>query len=189
MSVTILSYRGKRPRVHESVFVADGARVIGDVEIGEGSSLWFNSVVRGDVNWVRLGKRTNVQDNATIHVTHDTCPAVVGDDVTVGHAAVIHGCTVGNRVLVGMGALLMDRAEIGDECIVGARALVTEGFKAPAGSLVVGSPAVVKRALTESARRKGAEGAANYLGYVQRYIEECAASGLPGNRFFPFRGA
>ncbi|KAF0245341.1 MAG: CysE/LacA/LpxA/NodL family [Planctomycetota bacterium] len=187
MSVTILSYRGKRPRVHGSVFAADGARVIGDVEIGEHSSLWFNSVVRGDVHWVRLGKRTNVQDNATIHVTHDTCPTTVGDDVTVGHAAVIHGCTIGSRVLVGMGALLMDRCEIGDECIVAARALVTEGFRAPAGSLVVGAPATVKRPLTPEERRKGAEGAANYLGYVQKYLEECRSAGLPSNRFFPFR--
>jgi gamma-carbonic anhydrase len=189
MSVTILSYRGKRPRVHESVFAADGARVIGDVEIGEGSSLWFNAVVRGDVHWVKLGKRTNIQDNATIHVTHDTCPTTVGDEVTVGHAAVIHGCTVGNRVLVGMGAMLMDRCVIGDECVVGARALVTEDFKAPPGSLIVGMPAVVKRALTPEERRKGAEGAANYLGYVQRYVEECAATGLPRDRFFPFRKA
>lgn len=189
MSVTIMSYRGKRPRVHESVFAADGVRLIGDVQIGAGSSLWFNAVVRGDVNWVKLGSRTNIQDNATIHVTHDTCPTVVGDDVTVGHAAVIHGCTVGHRVLVGMGALLMDRAEIGDECIIGARALVTEGFRAPAGSLVIGAPAIVKRALTPEERRKGAAGAANYLGYVQRYVEECAAAGLPRDRFFPFRGA
>ncbi len=186
MSVTILSYRGKRPRVHASVFAADGARVIGDVEIGEGSSLWFNAVVRGDVHWVKLGRRTNIQDNATIHVTHDTCPTSVGDEVTVGHGAIIHGCTVGNRVLVGMGALLMDRCEIGDECIVAARALVTEGFRAPAGSLVVGAPAVVRRALSAEERAKGAEGAANYLGYVRHYVEECRAAGVPAGRFFPF---
>lgn len=187
MSVTILSYRGRRPRVHESVFAADGVRVIGDVEIGENSSLWFNAVVRGDVHWVKIGKRSNVQDNATIHVTHDTCPTTVGDDVTVGHGAIIHGCTVGNRVLVGMGALIMDRAVIGDECIVAARALVTEGFSAPPGSLVVGAPAVVKRALSPEERARGAEGAVNYLGYVNRYVEECRAAGLPPDRFFPFR--
>lgn len=186
MSVTILSYRGKRPRVHGSVFAADGVRVIGDVEIGEGSSLWFNAVVRGDVHWVRIGKRTNIQDNATVHVTHDTCPTTIGDDVTVGHAAVIHGCTVGSRILVGMGAVLMDRCRIGDECIIGARALVTEGFEAPAGSLVVGAPAVVKRSLTPAERAKAAEGAANYAGYVAHYLAECRATGLPEGRFLPF---
>lgn len=187
MSVTILSYRGKRPRVHGSVFAADGARVIGDVEIGEASSLWFNAVVRGDVHWVRLGRRTNVQDNATIHVTHDTCPTTIGDDVTVGHGAILHGCTIGNGVLVGMGALIMDKANIGNECIVGARALVTEGFIAPPGSLILGSPAVVKRALSSEERKRGAEGAANYLGYVSLYAAECEAAGLPPGRFFPFR--
>lgn len=187
MSVTILSYRGKWPRVHPDVFAVDGARVIGDVEIGEGSSLWFNTVVRGDVHWIRIGCRTNIQDNATIHVTHDTNATVVGDDVTVGHAAVLHGCTIGNGVLVGMGAVVMDRAEIGDQCVIGARALVTEGLKAPAGSLVLGVPAVVKRPLTAAERRMGSEGAANYLGYVKRYVEEGRASGLPPGRFFPFR--
>lgn len=187
MSVTILSYRGKRPRVDPSVFAADGARVVGDVEIGAGSSLWFNCVVRGDVHWVRIGKRTNIQDNATVHVTHDTNATVIGDDVTVGHGAIIHGCTVRSGVLVGMGAVIMDTADIGEECIVAARALCTEGFKAPPGSLVIGAPAVVKRPLTAEERRSGAQGAANYMGYVQKYVEECAASGLPAGRFFPFR--
>lgn len=186
MSVTILPYRGKHPRVHPGVFAADGVRVVGDVEIGEGSSLWFNAVVRGDVHWIRIGRRTNIQDNATVHVTHDTNPAVIGDDVTVGHAAILHGCTVGNRVLVGMGAVVMDRADIGDECVVAARALLVEGFSAPAGSLIVGAPAVVKRALSPEERKMGAEGAANYQGYVQRYVEECERSGLPRRRFFPF---
>lgn len=187
MSVTILSYRGKWPRVHAGVFAADGARVIGDVEIGEGSSLWFNAVVRGDVHWIRIGCRTNIQDNATIHVTHDTNATTLGDEVTVGHAAVLHGCTIGSRVLVGMGAVVMDRAEIGEECVIAARALVTEGFRAPAGSLVMGAPAVVRRPLTAAERKMGAEGAANYLGYVKRYVEEAVASGLPPGRFFPFR--
>jgi carbonic anhydrase/acetyltransferase-like protein (isoleucine patch superfamily) len=187
VGVTILSYRGKWPRVHESVFAADGARVVGDVEIGEGSSLWFNAVVRGDVHWIRIGSRTNIQDNATIHVTHDTNPIVIGDDVTVGHAAILHGCTVGHGVLVGMGAVVMDRAEIGDECVIAARALVTEGFRAPSGSLVIGAPAVVKRPLTRVERQMGARGAENYVGYVKRYVEECARSGLPVNRYFPFR--
>ncbi|NUN47708.1 MAG: gamma carbonic anhydrase family protein [Candidatus Brocadiae bacterium] len=187
MSVTVLSYRGKWPRIHPGVFAADGVRVVGDVEIGEGASLWFNVVVRGDVHWIRIGARTNIQDGAVIHVTHDTNPTVVGDDVTVGHMALLHGCTIGNRVLVGMGAVVMDRAVIGDECVVAARALVTEGFQAPPGSLVMGAPAVVKRALSAEERRMGLAGAENYLGYVKSYVAECAAQGLPRDRFFPFR--
>jgi len=186
VSVTILSYRGIRPRVHPTVFAADGARVVGDVVIGENSSLWFNSVVRGDVHWIRIGSRTNIQDNATIHVTHDMCPAILGDEVTVGHAAVLHGCRIGDRVLVGMSAVVMDRAEIGDECIIGAGALVTEGFRAPAGSLIIGAPAVVKRTLSAEQRKLGAEGASNYLEYVEHYIRECEATGVPKSRFFPF---
>jgi carbonic anhydrase/acetyltransferase-like protein (isoleucine patch superfamily) len=187
MSITILSYRGKHPRADASVFMADGARLVGDVEIGAGSSLWFNVVVRGDVHWVKIGARTNIQDNATVHVTHDTCPTTIGDDVTVGHAAVVHGCTIHRGVLVGMGATVMDRAEIGEDCVIGARALVTEDFRAPPGSLILGVPAAVKRPLTAEERKLGRLGAANYIRYVATYLEECRAQGLPERRFFPFR--
>jgi carbonic anhydrase/acetyltransferase-like protein (isoleucine patch superfamily) len=141
--------------------VEDSAQVVGDVELGEDSSVWFNAVLRGDVNPIRIGRRTNIQDLSVIHVTRHTHPTHVGDDVTVGHRVILHGCTVGHRVLVGMGAILMDGVEVGDECIIGAGALLTPGTKVPPSSLVVGSPGKVKRPITEEERaflRKSAEG-------------------------------
>ncbi|MBZ4417418.1 gamma carbonic anhydrase family protein [Myxococcus sp. RHSTA-1-4] len=154
-------FRGVSPHVHPSCFVEDSAQVVGDVELGEDSSVWFNAVLRGDVNPIRIGRRTNIQDLTVVHVTSKTHPTHVGDDVTVGHRVILHGCTVGNRVLVGMGAVLMDGVEVGDECIIGAGALLTPGTKVPPGSLVVGSPGKVKRPITEEERaflRKSAEG-------------------------------
>lgn len=154
-------FRGGSPRVHPSCFVEDSAQVVGDVELGEDSSVWFNAVLRGDVNPIRIGRRTNIQDLSVVHVTRQTHPTHVGDDVTVGHRVILHGCTVGHRVLVGMGAILMDGVEVGDECIIGAGALLTPGTKVPPGSLVVGSPGKVKRPITEEERaflRKSAEG-------------------------------
>jgi carbonic anhydrase/acetyltransferase-like protein (isoleucine patch superfamily) len=141
-------FRGKTPQVHPSCFVEDSAQVIGDVELGEDSSVWFNTVIRGDVNAIRIGRRTNIQDLTMVHCTTAKYPTTVGDDVTVGHHVVLHGCVIGNRVLVGMGAVVMDGAEVGDDTIIGAGALVTPGTKIPPGSLAVGSPAKVKRALT-----------------------------------------
>ncbi|MBU8894738.1 gamma carbonic anhydrase family protein [Corallococcus sp. H22C18031201] len=145
-------FRGVLPRVHPSCFVEDSAQVIGDVELGEDSSVWFNAVMRGDVNPIRIGKRTNIQDLTMVHVTADSYATQVGDDVTVGHRVILHGCIIGNRVLVGMGAIVMDGVEIGDECIIGAGTLLTPGTKVPPGSLVVGSPGKVKRPLTETER-------------------------------------
>ena len=117
-------YGGRSPRLHASVFVAESGAVIGDVEIGEGSSIWYGVVVRGDVNAIRIGARTNVQDLSVVHVTTDTHPTILGDDVTVGHRAVLHGCTVRDRCLVGIGAIVLDGAEIGPDSMVGAGALV-----------------------------------------------------------------
>ncbi|MCY1023200.1 gamma carbonic anhydrase family protein [Pyxidicoccus sp. MSG2] len=145
-------FRGVTPRVHPSCFVEDSAQVVGDVELGEDSSVWFNAVLRGDVNPIRIGKRTNIQDLTMVHVTSEQHPTHVGDDVTVGHRVILHGCIVGNRVLVGMGAILMDGVEVGDECIIGAGALLTPGTKVPPGSLVVGSPGKVKRPITDAER-------------------------------------
>jgi carbonic anhydrase/acetyltransferase-like protein (isoleucine patch superfamily) len=141
--------------------VEDSAQVVGDVELGEGSSVWFNAVLRGDVNPIRIGRRTNLQDLSLVHVTTQKHATHVGDDCTVGHHVILHGCLVGNRVLVGMGATLMDGVEVGDECIIGAGALLTPGTKVPPSSLVVGSPGKVKRPITEEERaflRKSAEG-------------------------------
>lgn len=154
-------FRGVSPRVHPSCFVEDSAQVVGDVELGEDSSVWFNAVLRGDVNPIRIGRRTNLQDLSLVHVTTQKHATHVGDDCTVGHRVILHGCLVGNRVLVGMGATLMDGVEVGDECIIGAGALLTPGTKVPPSSLVVGSPGKVKRPITEEERaflRKSAEG-------------------------------
>jgi len=154
-------FRGVSPRVHPSCFVEDSAQVVGDVELGEDASVWFNAVLRGDVNPIRIGRRTNIQDLSLVHVTTQKHATHVGDDCTVGHHVILHGCLVGNRVLVGMGATLMDGVEVGDECIIGAGALLTPGTKVPPSSLVVGSPGKVKRPITEEERaflRKSAEG-------------------------------
>jgi carbonic anhydrase/acetyltransferase-like protein (isoleucine patch superfamily) len=156
-------FRDQSPRVHPSCFIEDSAQVIGDVEVGEDSSVWFNSVVRGDVNAIRIGRRTNIQDLTMIHVTTARHTTLLGDDVTVGHRVVLHGCTVGNRVLVGMGSIVMDGVEIGDDCIIGAGSLLTPGTKVPPGSLVLGAPAKVKRPLTEEEKATLLESAKHYV--------------------------
>ncbi|MFP2925497.1 gamma carbonic anhydrase family protein [Pyxidicoccus sp. 3LG] len=156
-------FRGVSPRVHPSCFVEDSAQVVGDVELGEDSSVWYNAVLRGDVNPIRIGKRTNIQDLTLIHVTTQIHATHVGDDCTVGHHVILHGCIVGNRVLVGMGATLMDGVEVGDECIIGAGALLTPGTKVPPGSLVVGSPGRVKRPVTEEERDFLQQSALHYV--------------------------
>lgn len=134
--------------IHSSVYVAPGAQIAGNVEIGEDCGVWYNAVVRGDSNTIRVGKRTNIQDLALLHVDKHYV-LTVGDNVTIGHSAIVHGCTVGSQVLIGMGAIILNGAEIGDNCIIGAGALVTEGMKIPTGSMVYGSPAKVIRPLRE----------------------------------------
>lgn len=171
MSV-ILPYGGTAPRLAATAWVAPGAVVVGDVEIGEGSSIWFQTVVRGDVNRIRIGARTNVQDHTTVHVTGGTHPTVVGDDVTIGHRVVLHGCTVKDRCLVGIGAIVLDGAVIEEEAMVGAGALVTPGMIVPSGTLVLGAPAKVKRPLTADERAFFRTSAARYAGYAGRYRGE-----------------
>lgn len=141
-------YLRKTPRLGAGAYIARGAVVIGDVEMGARSSVWYNAVVRGDINFIRIGEGTNIQDNAVIHLADDFA-CVLGDYVTVGHSAIVHACTVGNECLIGMGAVILDGAEIGDQCLIGAKALVTQGMKIPPRSLVMGAPAKVKRLLTE----------------------------------------
>jgi carbonic anhydrase/acetyltransferase-like protein (isoleucine patch superfamily) len=155
------------------VFLADGVQIVGDVEIGEDSSVWFNSVIRGDVHWIRIGKRTNIQDGSVIHVTRDKYATLIGDEVTVGHGARIHGATLNDRCLIGVGAILLDRSVIGHDCIVAAGSIVTEGFEAPPRSLVMGCPAQVKRPLTEEEIARIGQTARNYLSYVALYREKC----------------
>ena len=168
----LYSFDGKTPKIHSSVFLAAGARIIGDVELGENVSVWFNAVVRGDVERVRIGKNTNIQDNATIHVTHFSNPTCVGESVTIGHGAVLHGCTVKDRALIGMKAVVLDRAVIGEESLVAAGSVVLGGTVVPPGMLVAGIPAKVVRLLNEEERAMVREGAVNYRMYVQHYRGE-----------------
>ncbi len=165
----LIEYLGKKPKLHPSVFLAEGARVIGDVVIGVDSSLWFNTVVRGDVSFIRIGDRTNIQDNSVIHVTHEKFPAVIASNVTVGHAAIIHGCTIADSCLVGMGSILLDGCEIGEHSLVAAGSLVREGFAVPARSLVAGVPARVIRELKDEELGRLEESAQHYVDYVSNY--------------------
>lgn len=145
----ILAYRGILPDIAASAFLAPTATVVGDVLIGDESGIWFGVILRGDVNRIRIGRRTNLQDGTIVHVTSGTHPTTIGDGVTVGHGAKLHGCTIGDGCLVGIGAIVLDGAEIGDESMVAAGSLVTPGTIAPQRSLLVGSPARIKRSLTD----------------------------------------
>jgi carbonic anhydrase/acetyltransferase-like protein (isoleucine patch superfamily) len=164
--------RGHTPRVDPSAFVADTATVIGDVEIGARSSIWFGAVLRGDVFHIRVGEDTSIQDNSVLHVTHDRHATLVGSKVTIGHSVTLHGCTVGDQCIIGMGAIVLDQATIGDRCIVGAGALVTPGSKIPPGHLAVGSPARPKRALTEDELVWLEASALHYVELVHAYAAE-----------------
>jgi carbonic anhydrase/acetyltransferase-like protein (isoleucine patch superfamily) len=167
--ITVIPFEGIAPRIHPSVFIAAGARIIGDVRIGAESSIWFNVVLRGDVHFIRIGRRTNVQDLTMCHVTHKRYPLVIGDDVTVGHSAVLHGATIGDRALIGMGATVLDNAVIGAESLIAAGTVVREGFQVPNGTLVAGVPGKVIRELSDEERARVAEGATNYESYVARF--------------------
>jgi len=148
--------------------VFGGAWVIGDVEVGEDASVWFNAVLRGDINVIRVGRRTNVQDGAVVHVTREL-PAIIGDDVTVGHKAMIHGCRIENACLVGMNAAVLDRAVVGPFAVVAAGSVVKEGFVVPEGMLVAGVPARIVRPLTDEERAFLLQSARNYITYARSY--------------------
>ena len=144
----LIPYKGDKPELHPTVFVAPGAKVIGKVLVGEESTIWFNTVLRGDEGPITIGKRCSIQDNSTIHL-YEGAPVVVEDEVTVGHNVILHGCKVGKRSIIGMGSTILDHAEIGEECIIGANTLIPPGKKIPPRSLVVGSPGKVVRELNE----------------------------------------
>ncbi len=167
----ILPFKDITPEIHSSAWVTESAQVIGDVVIGEESSVWFNAVIRGDMNYIRIGKRTNIQDGCVLHVARRTLPLIIGDEVTVGHNVTLHACTIGNRCLIGMGAVVMDGAEVEENCIVAAGSLVTPGTKIPSGNLVLGSPARVKRPLTEEETRSIREAASNYVADIETYLD------------------
>ncbi len=166
----LFSYNGAHPKIHPSVFIAATATIIGDVEIGEDSSVWFNVVARGDVNPIRIGQRSNIQDNATLHVTYQRSILTIGNRVTIGHAAILHGCTIEDDCLIGMGARILDGARIGRFSLVAAGALIREGENIPEHSLVAGVPAIVKRSLTLEEITLIKRSAERYVGYKQNYF-------------------
>lgn len=168
-STAVLPYGDKFPQIPEGTFLAPGVCITGDVQLGPQVSFWCNAVARGDVNLIRIGRETNIQDLCVLHVTEET-PLLIGEQVTVGHNAILHGCTIGNRCLIGMGSIILDRAVIGDECLIGAGTLITERTEIPAGSLVVGSPGKVKRALTPEERALLKSGAEHYRKYAATYM-------------------
>jgi carbonic anhydrase/acetyltransferase-like protein (isoleucine patch superfamily) len=163
---------GLAPHVDEAAWVAPGACLIGDVRVGPRSSIWFGSVVRGDVHHIRIGAGTNLQDLCVVHVTRDRFPTMIGDDVTIGHHATVHGCRVHDGALIGIGAVVLDGAEIGQEALVGAGALVPPGMKVPEGALVVGTPARVVRLLDASERAQQRARARDYVALAARYVRE-----------------
>lgn len=147
--MSVIPFKDKIPVVSASAFVAPDAWVIGDVSVGDDVSIFFNSVLRGDIQSIKVGRGTNLQEHSLVHTSHGMSPAIIGEDVTVGHRAIIHGCSIGNRCLIGMGATILDNAEVGDECIVGAHTLIPKGMKVPPRSLVIGTPGKVARQLTD----------------------------------------
>lgn len=167
---TILPYQGQRPRLGHDVLVASGAHLIGDLSIGGESSIWFNTVIRADVQPITIGARTNVQDNSTIHVTRGDGPCHIGSDVTIGHGTVIHACTIEDLCLIGMGAVILDKAVIRHGSIVGAGSVVTQGKDFPPRSMIIGSPAKVVRQLTDAEYAALMESARHYVEVARQYF-------------------
>ena len=168
----IHEYLGKFPKIGKGVFIEQSAQVIGEVEIGDNSSIWFNTVVRGDCYHIRIGECTNIQDCSVIHVTRDRNATILGDYVSVGHGVILHGCTVESHCLIGMGAIVMDRVRVGAGSIVGAGALITQGLEIPPQSLVLGSPASVSRKLSPDEVKGIDRYAENYLVYKENYLRK-----------------
>ena len=167
----IIPYAGVKPQIDGSAQVhGHSTTIIGDFSIAEDSSIWFGAVVRGDVNYIRIGKRTNIQDNAVIHVTAGGSPTIIGDDVTVGHNAVIHACKLGDRVLVGMGTIVMDDVEVADDCLIAAGSLLPPGKKYPKEHLIVGSPAKAVRELTKAEVDSLKKSAIHYVNVSKSYM-------------------
>ena len=172
----IIKFDGIMPEIHKSVFVAETAAVIGDVHIGKNSSVWYSAVLRGDMHSIRIGERTNVQDGAVLHVVKGTFPCLVGDDVTIGHAAVIHGCTVHDKVLIGMNATILDGAIIEKGSIIAAGALVLEGQRVPENRLFAGVPARDIRATSEKDFKRIMSGSEEYVHFGARFKKKTISS-------------
>lgn len=165
-------YKGTNPRLGERVFIAENAVVIGDVEIGDDASIWYGTVIRGDVFHIRIGARTNIQDNCVLHVTSGTWATEIAEEVTIGHGVIAHGCRIARRALIGMGSRILDGAEVGEESIIGAGALVTPGTKIPPRSLALGAPARVVRSVTDAELAQLQRSFENYVDYKNSYLRE-----------------
>jgi carbonic anhydrase/acetyltransferase-like protein (isoleucine patch superfamily) len=168
----IRTYKGNWPQIAPTAFIETSAQVIGDVQIGEHSSVWFNCVIRGDVHYIRVGHSTNIQDGTVIHVTNGRFPTEIGNHVTIGHGVMIHGCTIKDRSLVGIGSIILDNAIIGEESFIAAGSLVTPGTVIPPRSMVMGSPAKVRREVTESEIKLINRHWQNYIEYKNNYMAE-----------------
>jgi carbonic anhydrase/acetyltransferase-like protein (isoleucine patch superfamily) len=168
----IISFEGKFPRLDPSVFVAPNGQVIGDVEIAAGSSVWFGAVIRGDLNLIRIGEKVSIQDNCVCHVDSSRGPLSIGNEVTVGHRAVLHGCTIGNQSLIGMGAVILDDVKIGEHCIIGAGSVVAPKTEVPAMTLMVGVPARPARELTEDDLKLIKAGVDEYYELSRKYLAQ-----------------
>ena len=168
--MSLREFNGKQPRLGQGVFVADGVSIIGDVEIGNDVSLWYGVVLRGDVHFIKIGSRTNIQDNCVLHVTGGLFPTIVAEEVTIGHAAVVHGCTVKKGALIGMGSRVLDGAVVGECALVAAGAVVPEGMVVPPRTLVAGVPAKVKRPLTDAEIERLDMSWKHYVELKDRYL-------------------
>lgn len=164
----IIEYCGNKPDVHESCFVAENASIIGRVELKKDASIWYGTVIRGDGNYISVGENTNIQDNCTVHINGNN-PTIIGDNVTIGHGAIVHACTIGNNVLVGMGAIVLDGAEIGDNAIIGAGSLVPPGKKILSNTLIMGSPAKMIRKLAQEDIARIKDTAQHYVELAREY--------------------
>lgn len=167
----IRSFRGAVPRVAPSCYIDPSAQVIGDVVIGDKSSVWPNATVRGDVNWIRIGEGANIQDNSVLHVDSGLFPLTLGNRVTVGHSVVLHGCTIEDESLIGIGAVVLNGARIGRGSVIAAGALVPEGMEIPPGSLAMGVPAKVRREVTAEERERFRANADHYIELAEQYLE------------------
>ena len=166
------TYKGMKPTIGANSYIAAGAHIIGDVTMGEHCSVWFNVVIRGDVNTIKIGERTNIQDNSTLHVTHKTCPLTIGNNVTIGHGAILHGANIDDYCLIGMGAKILDNCHVEEFSIVAAGAVLKPGFVVPSGHMVAGVPAKVIRPITEDERAFLKQSAQNYIDYKVDYMEQ-----------------
>ncbi len=165
----ICAFQGKKPRIADSAFIEETARVIGEVEIGAHSSVWFYTVIRGDVHFIRIGEATNVQDHSVLHVENGQYPLEIGDQVTIGHSVVLHGCRIGSRCLIGIGAIVLNDVVVGENSVVGAGALLPEHTVVPPGSLVLGVPGKIVREVSVEEIERIRRSATNYVQYKEQY--------------------